>query len=122
MINIKRAYDPPAPSDGTRVLVDGLWPRGASKEAVKLNMWLKDVAPSTELRKWFSHDPQRWAEFQQRYTNELKQNADAWKPLVEAARKHNLTLIFGSKDTEHNNAIVLQKFLRAHTRPSRTAA
>jgi len=114
MITIKRAYDAPSPSDGTRVLVDGLWPRGISKDKLKLDMWLKEVAPSASLRKWFSHDPERWPEFQRRYTDELKHNAEAWKPIAEAAHKHRVTLIFGSKDVEHNNAVVLQHFLRAH--------
>ena len=114
MIAIKRAYDPPSPSDGTRVLVDGLWPRGISREKLKLDMWLKEVAPSAALRKWFSHDPARWPEFQCRYTDELKHNAEAWKPITEAASSHHVTLVFGSKDVEHNNAVVLQHFLRAH--------
>ena len=114
MITIKRAYDPPSPSDGTRVLVDGLWPRGISKETLKLDMWLKEVAPSATLRKWFSHDPQRWAEFQRRYTEELKYNTAGWKPIAEAAHEHHVTLVFGSKDVEHNNAVVLQKFLSTH--------
>jgi len=119
MISIKRAYDPPSPSDGTRVLIDGLWPRGISKENLKLDMWLKDVAPSTTLRKWFSHDTERWAEFQQRYIDELKHNATAWKPIVDAARSHHVTLVFGSKDLEHNNAVVLQKFLNTHSHTTR---
>ncbi|HEY1576980.1 MAG TPA: DUF488 domain-containing protein [Terracidiphilus sp.] len=114
MITIKRAYDPPSPSDGTRVLVDGLWPRGISKEKLKLDMWLKDIAPSAALRKWFSHDPERWAEFQRRYIDELKQNAQAWGPIAEAAHNHHVTLVFGSKDVEHNNAVVLQNFLSTH--------
>jgi uncharacterized protein YeaO (DUF488 family) len=114
MITIKRAYDPPSASDGTRVLVDGLWPRGVSKEKLKLDMWLKEVAPSAALRKWFSHDPTRWDEFQRRYTDELKQNTAAWNALAEVAHAHDVTLVFGSKDVEHNNAIVLQKFLRTH--------
>ena len=116
MITIKRAYDPPSASDGMRVLVDGLWPRGISKEDMKLDMWLKEVAPSTTLRKWFSHDPKRWAEFEQRYVNELKHNEAAWKPIAEAAHGHHVTLIFGSKDMEHNNAVVLQKFLSTRGR------
>jgi uncharacterized protein YeaO (DUF488 family) len=114
MITIKRAYDPPLSSDGTRVLVDGLWPRGISKEKLKLDVWLKDVAPSADLRKWFSHDPQRWLEFEQRYMDELKHNTAGWKPIAEAAHGNDVTLIFGSKDVEHNNAVVLQKFLRRH--------
>jgi uncharacterized protein YeaO (DUF488 family) len=111
-VSIKRAYDPPAAKDGVRILVDRLWPRGVSKESLRLDMWLKDVAPSAELRKWFGHDPQRWTEFERRYVNELKQNAAAWQPLLEAARKHHVTLIFGAKDAEHNNAVVLSSFLK----------
>jgi len=116
MISIKRAYDPASASDGTRVLVDGLWPRGISKERLKLDMWLKEVAPSAALRKWFSHDPKRWAEFEERYINELKHNEAAWEPIAEAAHGHHVTLIFGSKDMEHNNAVVLQKFLSTRGR------
>lgn len=112
MISIKRAYEPATASDGTRVLVDGLWPRGISKDDLKADMWLKDVAPSATLRKWFSHDPKRWEEFQRRYLEELRKN-EAWKPIVAAARDHHVTLLFGSRDTEHNNAVALQKFLRS---------
>lgn len=121
MINIKRAYDPPSPSDGTRILVDRLWPRGLSKAELKLDLWLKDVAPSTALRQWFSHDPERWTEFQRRYLEELKQNPDTWRPILEAAIQHNITLVFGSKDTAHNDAVVLQKFLqpKLHTHKSK---
>ena len=114
MITIKRAYDPPSSSDGTRVLVDGLWPRGISKENLKLDIWLKEVAPSASLRKWFSHDPERWEEFQRRYIEELNRNPAAWQPIAEAAQGHHVTLVFGSKDVEHNNAVVLQKFLSSH--------
>lgn len=119
MISIKRAYDPPSASDGTRVLVDGLWPRGISKEKLKLDMWLKDVAPSAALRKWFSHDTERWAEFQRRYIDELKNNAAAWKPIADAAHGH-VTLVFGSKDVEHNNAVVLQRFLETRSKATRS--
>ena len=113
-ISIKRAYDPPSPEDGVRILVDRLWPRGVSKEALGSDMWLKDVAPSTELRKWFGHDPQRWTEFQRRYVDELKHNTAAWQPILEAASKHHVTLVFGAKDTEHNDAVVLSNFLLKH--------
>ncbi len=116
MITIKRAYDPPSSSDGTRVLVDGLWPRGISKEDLKLDIWLKEVAPSAALRKWFSHDPERWNEFKRRYIDELKHNTAAWKLLAEAAQGQQVTLVFGSKDVEYNNAVVLQKFLRTISR------
>ena len=114
MITIKRAYDPPSSSDGTRVLVDRLWPRGVSKEELNLDMWIKEVAPSATLRKWFSHDPERWKEFQRRYIDELKDNEQAWKPIAKAAHEHHVTLVFGSRDVEHNNAVVLQKFLSTH--------
>lgn len=122
MITIKRAYDPPSPSDGTRVLVDRLWPRGVSKEKLKLDMWIKEVAPSTTLREWFSHDPGRWTEFRRRYLDELRHNAEGWKPIAEAAHGHHVTLIFGSKDVEHNNAVVLQKFLTTHAKAGHNAS
>lgn len=115
MITIKRAYDLPESSDGMRILVDGLWPRGLSKQSLKLDMWARDVAPSAALRKWFSHDVERWSEFQRRYANELKKT-DAWKSIVEASLRQKVTLLFGSKDLEHNNAVVLQKFLRTHSK------
>ncbi len=116
MIMIKRAYGPASSSDGIRVLVDRLWPRGISKENLRLDMWIKEVAPSAALRKWFSHDPRRWEEFQRRYIDELKHNAAAWQPIAETAQGHHVTLIFGSKDVEHNNAVVLQKFLSSHSK------
>ena len=116
MIYIKRAYDPASASDGTRILVDRLWPRGISKQELHLDIWLKDAAPSAALRQWFSHDPGRWAEFQHRYLDELKHNPDTWKPILEAARAGNITLIFASKDSAHNNAVVLQKFLQPKLR------
>ncbi len=113
-ITIKRAYDPPSSADGVRILVDRLWPRGVSKESLEMDMWLKDVAPSAELRKWFGHDPERWPEFKRRYIAELKQNAAACEAIVAAARKHHVTLLFGAKDLEHNNAVVLRDFIQAH--------
>lgn len=113
-ISIKRAYDPPSPQDGVRILVDRLWPRGISKESLHLDLWAKDVAPSAELRKWFGHDPRRWPDFQQKYLEELKQNSAACEPILEAARKHHVTLLFGAKDPDHNNAVVLSSFLRKH--------
>ena len=121
-ISIKRAYDPPSPEDGVRILVDRLWPRGVSKENLRLDMWLKDVAPSDALRQWFGHDPKRWTEFERRYSEQLKQNTAAWEPIAEAARKHHVTLIFGAKDTEHNNAVVLSHFLRTHHHGSKAKA
>ncbi|HVJ07304.1 MAG TPA: DUF488 domain-containing protein [Acidisarcina sp.] len=114
MIHIKRVYDPVGDSDGTRLLVERLWPRGVKKTSLEIQDWLKDVGPSTELRKWFSHDPAKWEEFRKRYAAELKANPDAWRPIVEAARKGPVTLIYSSHDTEHNNAVALQDFLKHH--------
>lgn len=111
MIQVKRAYDPAEKSDGKRYLVERLWPRGVKKTDLPLDGWLKDVAPSTGLRKWFSHDPAKWAEFQRRYQAELNANADSWKPVLDAARQGNVTLIYSSHDTAHNNAVVLREYL-----------
>lgn len=111
-ISLKRAYDPAGKSDGARFLVERLWPRGVKKEFLPVKAWLKDVAPSTELRQWFSHDPAKWAEFQKRYTAELKSHPAAWAPLLDAARQGPITLIYSSHDQEHNNAVVLRSFLQ----------
>ncbi|MDX9800464.1 MAG: DUF488 domain-containing protein [Spirochaetia bacterium] len=111
MIQIKRVYDPPAQIDGKRILVERLWPRGMRKDALRLDDWLKDTAPSTELRKWFSHDPVKWAEFKQRYQAELDKHPEAWQPILEAAKTGNVTLLFSSHDTEHNNAAALKIYL-----------
>lgn len=111
MIALKRAYDAAAAGDGRRVLVERLWPRGVKKETLKLDAWDKEVAPSTELRKWFSHDPEKWPEFQRRYRAELRQHAGGLKPLLAAARHGRLTLIYSSHDGEHNNAVVLKQIL-----------
>ncbi|HEX5036172.1 MAG TPA: DUF488 family protein [bacterium] len=110
-IGIKRAYDPPSPKDGKRFLVDRLWPRGLAKEKLKIEAWLKDAAPSDALRKWYGHDPKKWAEFRKRYEKELLKNPEAWKPLATAARKGTVTLVFGSKELEKNNAAALREFL-----------
>lgn len=112
-VAIKRAYAPASPDDGMRILVDRLWPRGVSKERAALDDWMKDVAPSTELRKWFGHDPSRWPEFQQRYKAELEQHPEALDKLRALARDHKLTLIYGARDTAHNEAVVLQELLTA---------
>ncbi len=111
MIEIKRVYDPPTPDDGARILVDRLWPRGVSKAKLQLTSWLKEVAPSDALRKWSHHDPARWGEFQRRYFAELKDNAAAWRPILEAAKRGRVTLLFGARDTERNNAVALKTFL-----------
>ena len=115
-IKIKRCYDVPTPTDGARFLVDRLWPRGVRKEAIRLTGWLQEVAPSQELRKWFGHDPERWAEFRKRYFSELTAKRDAWMPILEAATKGDITLLFSAHDSEHNNAVALKEFLQGGMR------
>lgn len=116
MIRIKRAYEPAARGDGRRLLVERLWPRGMRKEALSLDAWVKDVAPSTELRKWFSHRVDRWTGFQRRYRRELSAHRDAWSPILEASRRGPVTLVYSAHDAEHNAAVVLRDYLtrRAH--------
>lgn len=111
MIKIKRIYDPPATGDGRRVLIDRLWPRGVAKDGVKLDEWLKEIAPSDELRKWFGHDPARWEEFRTRYREELKLHGKLLERLRAEAAKGTVTLLFAAKDEEHNNAVVLKELL-----------
>jgi len=111
MMQLKRAYDPPARGDGRRILVERLWPRGVKKEALALDAWLKDVAPSTELRKWFDHRVERWKEFQRRYRKELDANAEAWEPILEASRRGKVTLLYSAHDPVHNGALVLRDYL-----------
>lgn len=111
MIRIKRVYDQNGPDDGSRFLVDRLWPRGLKKENLLLDGWLKDVAPSDELRRWFGHDPAKWEGFCRRYGAELEANSDAWRPLLDLSRKQDITLLYGAQDTEHNNAVALWMFL-----------
>jgi len=110
-ILVKRAYEPATESDGFRVLVDRLWPRGISKEAAKLDLWLPDLGPSTSLRKWFNHDPARWSEFQRRYHAELKKNTALLATITEQAKPRPLTLLYSAKDEQHNQAIALRNFL-----------
>lgn len=111
MIKLKRAYDAPARDDGARFLVERLWPRGIRKADLPLDGWLKDVAPSTELRRWFAHDPRKWAEFRRRYSLELRRKTRDLEPLVAAARKGPATLIYSARDTDHNAAVVLRDHL-----------
>ena len=111
MILVKRIYDPPARTDGTRFLVDRLWPRGLKRDALKLDGWLKEVAPGDGLRRWFGHDPKKWPEFQRRYFAEMDKKPEAWQPILDAARTDRVTLLFGAKDPEHNNAIALKTYL-----------
>ncbi|MBC5804166.1 MAG: DUF488 family protein [Candidatus Eremiobacteraeota bacterium] len=118
-ILLKRAYEKPAKSDGFRVLVDRLWPRGVSKVNLRLDMWAKGAAPSTALRKWFGHDPERWLEFGQRYKIELKETEarDAVGEIVDRAKQApTITLIYGAKDTEHNEAVILRDMLKRRVR------
>ena len=111
MIRVKRVCEPVEQSDGARFLVDQLWPRGLKKEAVRVEQWVKLVAPSKELRSWFGHEPAKWKEFQRRYFAELDEHSDAWKDLLEAAREKDITLVFSARDTEHNNAVALKSYL-----------
>ena len=112
MIRLKRVYDAPEPDDGVRFLVDQMWPRGVKKEALPLKAWLKEVAPSAELRRWFGHDPDKWPEFQQRYQAELASKPDAVQPIREAARQGNVTLLYSAQDTKHSNAVALLAYLQ----------
>jgi len=111
MIQTKRVYEPPSASDGTRVLVERLWPRGISKERAKLDLWLKDAAPSPELRQWYSHEIQKWGEFQKRYRAELEQNSAAIHQLRQLLKRGTLTLVYAARDEQHNSAILLKAFL-----------
>ena len=110
---LKRIYEDPGAEDGVRVLVDRLWPRGVSKERAQLDIWLRDIAPSNELRKWFGHDPAKWDEFRSRYCQELGQNPAAVEKLRDLARGKTVTLLFGAKDEVHNEAVVLRDYLKA---------
>lgn len=112
MVRIKRVYEAAAKGDGRRILVDRLWPRGLTKEKAAVDVWLKDVAPSNELRKWFGHDPERWAEFKRRYKAELKENPAGLKELRAELRKGPATLVYGAKDEEHNQAAALREMVR----------
>jgi uncharacterized protein YeaO (DUF488 family) len=116
MIKLKRAYEPAARTDGMRFLVERLWPRGVKKESLPLAGWLRDIAPSTELRRWFSHDPKKWSEFRRRYFAELRRHDRALTPLLEAERHSNtITLIYSSHDREHNNAVALKEYLESRS-------
>jgi uncharacterized protein YeaO (DUF488 family) len=114
MLQIKRVYEEAQAGDGVRFLVERLWPRGMKKETLKMKAWLKDVAPSPSLRKWFGHDPAKWQEFQKRYRAELEANPDAWRPLLEAAKDGNVTLLYSARDPEHNSALLLKSFLEEY--------
>lgn len=109
-MNIKRVYDKPEKEDGRRILVDRVWPRGLTKDKASVDLWLKDIAPSTELRKWFDHDPAKWQEFRKRYKQELKENNEQVSVLKEELKKGKITLVYGAKDEKHNQALVIQEF------------
>lgn len=110
-ITIKRVYLPAEKSDGYRILIDRLWPRGLTKAKASIDLWLKEVAPSTELRKWFNHDPEKWTEFKKKYYKELSQNKDALNVIIEKSKTHNVTLVFGSKEEKYNDAVALKEYL-----------
>jgi uncharacterized protein YeaO (DUF488 family) len=110
-VNIKRVYDTPEKKDGTRILVDRLWPRGLTKEKAQVDLWLKEIAPSAGLRKWFGHDPAKWAEFRKRYRAELDENRASVSALKEQIKKGTTTLVYGAKDEEHNDAFFLKEYL-----------
>jgi len=110
-VKLKRVYEEPAKADGTRILVDRIWPRGLSKEKAHVDLWLKDVAPSNELRKWFGHDPARWPEFRARYKAELKHNNNQLALLRKAVERGPATILYGAKDEKHNQAVVLHELL-----------
>jgi uncharacterized protein YeaO (DUF488 family) len=114
VIVVKRVYENPEPEDGTRFLVERLWPRGMKKESLPMNGWLKDVAPSDAVRRWFGHDPAKWDEFRRQYFAELDGRSEAWRPLLEAAQKGTVTLLYSARDLEHNNAAALKEYLEKY--------
>jgi uncharacterized protein YeaO (DUF488 family) len=111
LLQIKRAYEPPEPEDGEPFLIDRLWPRGLKKDSLRLTGWAKEVAPRTDLRRWFGHDPSRWPEFRRRYFAELDQKPHAWQPLLGAASRGSITLLYSARDREHNDAVALKDYL-----------
>jgi uncharacterized protein YeaO (DUF488 family) len=112
MLKIKRIYDPVSPDDGKRILIDRLWPRGVKKEDAKIDEWLKNIAPSDELRKWFAHDPRKWKEFKERYKKELKDKGEIMERLKKEVKQKNVTFLYSARDEEHNNAVALIETLK----------
>jgi uncharacterized protein YeaO (DUF488 family) len=112
-VAIKRVYEPVSPKDGYRILVDRLWPRGLSKDRAAVDLWLKDIAPSTELRRWFGHDPSKWDEFRRKYSAELATHAEDVAQIRKLAKRRRVTLVYGARDTEHNDAVVLLGYLES---------
>lgn len=122
-LRFKRVTEAPSGEDGGRVLVDRLWPRGQSKDKLHLDAWLKDIAPSNELRKWFDHEPAKWPEFRERYAKELDSNPEAVKSLQEMLREHGtVTLLFGSREARYNNAVALSEYMKRHLPGTRSAS
>lgn len=113
-ISVKRVYDPPAAGDGRRILVDRLWPRGIPKSEARIDGWYRELAPSSELRKWFGHDPDRWSEFERRYFAELDDNGEKLTELRRLLAKERVTLLFSARDEQHNNAVALRHYLERH--------
>jgi uncharacterized protein YeaO (DUF488 family) len=113
-IEIKRVYEPVDVKDGKRILIDRLWPRGVSKENAKIDLWLKDISPSTELRKWFKHIPEKWPQFRQRYSKELEANKQSLEILLKEAQFGPIVLVYAAKDEKHNDAVVLRNYLKKH--------
>ena len=111
-ISLKRAYEPPEPSDGCRILVERLWPRGVSKQDAKIDLWLKEAAPSTELRRWFNHEPDKWPEFKRRYFKELASCEEALQPIRERVRAGRVTFVFASREQRFNNAVALKEYVQ----------
>lgn len=110
-VKIKRVYELPQDQDGQRILIDRLWPRGLTKEKARIDLWLKDIAPSTELRKWFNHEPEKWPEFQKRYSKELSNNQTTINELLLKIKNSNVTLVYSAKDELHNDAVLLKSYL-----------
>lgn len=110
-IKVKRVYARPSPSDGKRVLVDRLWPRGLTKEQARIDLWLRDLAPSTELRNWYGHDPAKWTEFKKRYWKELNKNSSLVSKLADECRRSTVTFVFSSKEEKLNNAVALKEYI-----------
>ena len=116
MVNVRRVYEPPSRKDGTRILVERLWPRGLSKERAAIDLWMKEVAPSAELRTWFGHDPSKWDEFRKRYWAELERNPEAVALLKQQIKKTTVTFVYAARDAEHNSAAALKQFLAQRRR------
>ena len=122
MLKLKRAYDPVSRGDGMRILVERLWPRGLSKSKLRLDAWLKEVGPTTRLRRWFSHDPDKWVQFRARYLRQLDSRPESWRPILSPARRRTVTLVYSSHDEERNNAVALKEYLQGKVRRSRPQA